>query len=83
MQQVTDPSSLGHCCGVGLIPGPGSSGCYWWGQKTERGLNAGNNGSPLGDWTKRWLYSYNGLLSRNTWRNLTNPVLSERSQRKG
>ena len=32
-QQVRDPAlsllGLSHCCGVGLIPGPGTSTCCW------------------------------------------------------
>ena len=42
MQQVKDPALFlqqpGHCCGVGLIPGPGTSTCCGCGKKrkTER-----------------------------------------------
>ena len=28
-------SSSGHCCGVGLIPGPGTSTCHGNSQKTK------------------------------------------------
>ena len=32
-------SSLGHCCGAGSVPGPGTSTCHRWGQKKkERSL---------------------------------------------
>ena len=38
-QQVRDLvlslQGLGHCCGVGLIPGPGTASCHRCGQKKK------------------------------------------------